>query len=242
MVPSAGPLLKADVAKLEQFHLRCIRLILSITRQQQWDTRLSSGELRQHWGAPDSVADMICCRRLEWLGHIMGMPDTRLLNAVFFAWFPITGPVGVARKRWKDMICHDIHSLHLPNWPQLYLLRHEWYAAYSASLAARQEAAQMPARDVVCEVCHQKFHHVSDMSCHKCVLGRQLPVHEQPGVRHCQCCLAKSGGFVVHRCAPTAAVPPARVAIPADCCHFHCSVCGRCMKSASGFKRHKCRH
>ena len=42
--------LSQDLKQLDQFHHRCLRAILAVSRQDQWDHRISNENLRQAWG------------------------------------------------------------------------------------------------------------------------------------------------------------------------------------------------
>ena len=52
------------------FHNRCVRTILGVSNKQQWSERITSLELRQRWGDPETAAMKVMKRRLEWLGHL----------------------------------------------------------------------------------------------------------------------------------------------------------------------------
>ena len=67
--------LRKDLKRLDSFHHRCIRSILGITNQQQWDNHITSQSIRQQWGDMEAVSDKVSKRRLEWLGHLARMPD-----------------------------------------------------------------------------------------------------------------------------------------------------------------------
>ena len=47
--------LKKDLKKLDSFHNRCVRTILGITNKQQWSQRITSLEIRQRWGDPETA-------------------------------------------------------------------------------------------------------------------------------------------------------------------------------------------
>ena len=63
--------LKRDMKRLHSFHHRCIRTVLGITKQQQWEQHIiTSQEIRQRWGDLTTVTEMMTACRLEWLGHL----------------------------------------------------------------------------------------------------------------------------------------------------------------------------
>ena len=76
--------LKKDMKRLDSFHHRCIRIVLGITNQQQWEQHITSQEIRQRWGDLTTVTAMVTARRLEWLGHLARMPTTRTPRKCLF--------------------------------------------------------------------------------------------------------------------------------------------------------------
>ena len=64
--------LKKNLKKLDSFHNRCVRTILGISNKQQWSEQITSLELRQRWGDPETATVKVMKRRLEWLGHVPG--------------------------------------------------------------------------------------------------------------------------------------------------------------------------
>ena len=42
--------------------------------------------MRRRWGIEETVGEMIQRRRLEWLGHVVRMPDYRTPKAMLFGW------------------------------------------------------------------------------------------------------------------------------------------------------------
>ena len=45
-------------------------------------------------------------RRLEWLGHLVWMPNYRIPQMCSFGWLPQTCPFHGPKKRWQEMIYH----------------------------------------------------------------------------------------------------------------------------------------
>ena len=67
--------LKKNLKRLDSFYNRCV------TNKQQWSERITSLELRQRWGDPETAAMKVMKHRLEWLGHLARMPDHRIPTA-----------------------------------------------------------------------------------------------------------------------------------------------------------------
>eukprot|EP00117_Sycon_ciliatum_P042213 scpid83525/ scgid6249/ Putative uncharacterized transposon-derived protein F52C9.6 len=89
--------------RLEVFHHHCIRVILGVSRDQQWQDRISSEELARRFGMPSSMAEVVRCHRLRWLGHLGRMEDSRLPKRVLFAEGLNTRPSHGPKKRWRDI-------------------------------------------------------------------------------------------------------------------------------------------
>ena len=70
--------LKADLHRLDVFHHRNIRVILGLSRSQQWQEHISSKQLREEWGDAGTLSERVRIRRLEWLGHLARMSDDRV--------------------------------------------------------------------------------------------------------------------------------------------------------------------
>ena len=70
-----------DVRRLNSFHNLCVRTILGITRFQQWQSRITSGQLFGQFGLYWSIADFVLKQRLRgglviWGGWIVcGYPS-----------------------------------------------------------------------------------------------------------------------------------------------------------------------
>ncbi len=243
-------LLQADVHRLERFHNRCVRVILDISRTRQWEDRLSSVTLHRMCGT-EPVADMISRRRLQWLGHIRRMEDSRLPKAILFSWLPASRPACGPRKRWRDVVRDDLKALNMyDRWYDQAMDRSEWIHSISDAIADRRTSQPRQCKTFCCDTCLRSFKRVGDLTRHKCTAERQKPVCQQVGAVQCLQCdrwFASRGGLAVHRCEQGQCDPPG-VTHPtprsADrnltCCSFHCSHCRRCFKSGSGFQRHNC--
>ena len=78
------PAKQRDIRRLEGFHHRCLRSILGIGRMQQRLQHISNEKVRQWFGMPTSLEVTIAGRRLQWLGHVARMEDSRLPKQFLF--------------------------------------------------------------------------------------------------------------------------------------------------------------
>jgi hypothetical protein len=79
-----------------------------------WRIR-SNLEMQNMYKSPDIVTE-IKVRRLEWLGHVIRMEDTRLPKMVFNAKPEGRRGVGRPRLRWLDDVEVDIKALGIKRW------------------------------------------------------------------------------------------------------------------------------
>ena len=112
-------LLQADLRQLEAFHNRCVRVILDVSRSQQWEERLTTASLH-HLCGTESVSTVVLRRRLQWLGHVARMDESRLPKQFLFGWLGKAWPAHSPRRRWCDVVRDYLQSLHLyPSWYSL---------------------------------------------------------------------------------------------------------------------------
>ena len=91
--------LQRELRKLDYFHHRCIQTVLGITNSQQWEELITTQEIRQRWGDPETATDKVCKRRLEWLGHLARMPEHCIPKMTLFGWLP--QPSGRAEEKME---------------------------------------------------------------------------------------------------------------------------------------------
>ena len=71
---------KADIKRLDTFHLKCLRSILGI----KWQDRVTNTEVLRRCGL-SGIEAIIMKQQLRWCGHVLRMDDDRLPKAVFFS-------------------------------------------------------------------------------------------------------------------------------------------------------------
>ena len=238
--------LKADLAMIDAFHHRAIRAILCVSRRQQRTDGLTNLQLRRRWGDERTLSDVVCQRRLEWLGHVARMPTDRHPQQILFGSLcgrrPFCGP----RRRWRDVVNKDLKRIGIQDWFARASDRPAWRNLVSSTVA-NPPIPELPS--ITCQTCDRTFRRPSDIARHKCSAQRRLPVSQQAGARLCSRCqrwFRSPGGLAVHNClqvVPTQPLPlaPASPApLATTCCSFHCPVCNRCFRSRPGFARHNC--
>ena len=157
--------------KLDSFHHRCLRTILGISNRQQWAQRITSQEVRRRWGDPATVSEKVTARRLEWLGHLARMPESRTPKRCLFGWLPQPRPRGGPRRRWRDVIRADLQEIRVPedDWYDLAVRsRRRWRTtcreALDESRATTQQrgASSSTSTLVMCLECGRSFRREGD--------------------------------------------------------------------------------
>lgn len=205
-------LLKRHTRKLDVFHHRCIRIILGISNHEQWSKHITMREIRRKWGDDDTASTKVAQRRLQWLGHLARMPDSRVPKSVLFGWLCKPRPRCGPKKRWRDVIRQDLKVIEVEEdkWydEAITSSRAKWRTLYRSGLEAHEDRQGMvttdtPIERVECEDCHRSFRRESDKKRHKCTNERRKPVCEQRGAAQCSACgtwFRSRGGLSVHVC------------------------------------------
>ena len=171
---------------------------------------------------------------MEWLGHLVRMPSTRIPRQLLFSSLPFPRPFCGPRLRWKDVAVRHIAAAGVPA-DRMVIARDRRKCREEVVPATTSEIPQV--KSVACETCDRFFRRHSDLKRHKCHSERQLLIHLQAGAIQCNKCnrwFASKGGLAVHACSATA-----------DQCQpthdgFLCVTCQRILSSVSGFRRHNC--
>ena len=161
------PAKQKDIRRLEGFHHRCLRSILGIGRMQQCLQHISNERVRQWVGMPTSLEVMIA-RRLQWLGHVARMDDSRLPKQLLFGWLPHLRPAHGVKLRWRDKVRRDLKTFRIneSTWYALAHDRQSWLLQYTKG--ASQVPLQLRHDLLVCSVCTRSFRRPQDMVRHNC--------------------------------------------------------------------------
>ena len=148
--------------RLEVFHDHCIRVILGVSRDQQWQERISSEELARRFGMPSSMAEIVRCHRLRWLGNLGQMEDSRLPKRVLFAEGLNTRSRHGPKKRWRDFAAADLSARCMTgDWWDLAQDRRDWRL-----MCNRPRPAEPKPRVFICG-CGKDFRRPNDLTRHR---------------------------------------------------------------------------
>ena len=159
-----------DLQRLESFHLRSIRMVLSISRARQMDEHVTTLQVRQWWGDMEQVSDKVRRRRLQWLGHLARMDD-RIPRQLLFGALPSKRPP----HGWKDPVKHDLAavSIGMNEWLDTADNRSEWRTRCQDGVynvvCSRVQPAVKP---LLCMVCTRHFSRPQDIARHSCTSRR----------------------------------------------------------------------
>ena len=183
----------------------------------QWTQHISSFKVRQRWGDLKTISTRVKQRRLEWLGHLIHMPNHRVPKISLFSWLPQTRPRGGPRRRWRDVIHKDLKEMGVPEnkwYEKVITSKARWQHICRTSISIeidqqqkqQQQASDQTPTQVQCTTCQQTFRRESDMKRHKGLQERKKPISEQQGAVQCSLCsrwFTSQGGLAMHHCQAT---------------------------------------
>ena len=154
------------VGKLDQFHWRCGRCILGISRTVQWKEHLTTAEVADRFGMVKSIGNLLTQYRLRWMGHVFQMPDTRHPKKLLFVYLFQKHSAHVAKLwKWSIRIWRSIKSV-----------SHHWYMAAQdctgwrtiCTICTNQHMMALPPyKPFVCITCHRSFWRQQEISTNK---------------------------------------------------------------------------
>ena len=104
---------------------KILRKIYGPTKENgQWRIKTNE-ELRTKYKSEDTVA-VIKIRRLEWLGHVSRMNETRSVKKIFEGKLEGRRGRGRPRLRWMNDVEDDLRKLGVKRWRTKALNREEW--------------------------------------------------------------------------------------------------------------------
>lgn len=132
---------KADIRKLDTFHLRCLRTILRI----KWEDHVPNTEILRRVKLP-GIEALIMKHQLRWSGHIVRMDDSRLPKAVLYSELSCgKRRQGGQHLRYKDIIRRHLTACGIPSdrWEELALHRSEWRSTVHKSVEQFEQTRLM---------------------------------------------------------------------------------------------------
>ena len=91
---------------------------------EQWRIKTNE-ELMTKYKAPD-IENVIKIRRLEWLGHVVRMNETRSIKKIFEGELEGRRSRSRPRLRWINDVEEDLRKLGVKRWRTKELEREEW--------------------------------------------------------------------------------------------------------------------
>ena len=152
--------LVTHVKHLQVFIMRCVRVILGVTR---WDQKRNT-ELRAAAGL-ERVEVMLMRRRLRWLGHVARMEETCIPKCLVVSKLARgKHSVGGQKRRWNDVIVCDLKKCDVySNWREQAQDRSAWRGWINAAakdVNEELEAKEQSKKDVLKQrrqaACHQQ--------------------------------------------------------------------------------------
>ena len=139
---------RAQVRRLEAFHIRCLQNILGVS----WQDRIPHATIFKSADV-NSIECMVITRQLKWVGHVIRMPENRIPRQVFYGELK-TGhrSIGGQKKRYRDQLNSWLKQSGIPP-GQLELLacdRSTWCGLVnqaSETFEAGRTAARMQQRE-----------------------------------------------------------------------------------------------
>jgi hypothetical protein len=102
-----------------------LRKIYGPTKENgQWRIK-TNAELVIKQKAPD-IVNVIKIRRLDWLGHVVRMNETRCVKKIFERKLEGRRVRGQPRLRWLNDVENDLRELGVKRWRTKALEREEW--------------------------------------------------------------------------------------------------------------------
>jgi hypothetical protein len=95
--------------------LLCIRIILGISKFQQWTERITLAQLAPQLRITD-IGEMLIRHWLRCLSHLGRMGSERLPKQLMFGEFYRTRSQHGAKKRWMDCIAADLMFASITEW------------------------------------------------------------------------------------------------------------------------------
>ena len=129
----------ADLARLEAFHVTCLRRILRVS----WMEKIPNEEIRRR-SSQTTLEVRLRWKRMKWLGHVERMGWNRLPRMVLWGRLSAgTRKPGRQKLRWLDVCSSDLKTVDAEySWRDLCQDRTKWRDLFSSTsfVTPREEA------------------------------------------------------------------------------------------------------
>ena len=118
-----GTIYRKHISKLERFQQFCLREILNI----RWQKRVTNEAVIKRAGCV-SIASLLMKSQLQWSGHVVRMPDSRLPKQLLYGELSLgTRALGGQMLRYKDTLRQTLKKCSIGvNWEDLSTDRAKW--------------------------------------------------------------------------------------------------------------------
>ena len=113
---------------------KILRKIFGLTKENEWWSIKINEELMTKYKTQDIVS-IIKIWRLEWLGHVVWMNETRSVKKIFEGKLDGRRSRGRPRLRWINDVEDDLRKLGVKGWRMKALEREEWTSIVKAAKA-----------------------------------------------------------------------------------------------------------
>ena len=129
-----------SVRRLNNFHNRCVRTIMGVSKYQQWKERITSRQLAEAFGMEVTMAHLLMKQRLRWLGHLARMEPSRMPKQLLYGELEKKRPTHGTKRRWRDLVTADIKAVNMDDgWYDLAQDRKAWQALCQEGLMSLVE-------------------------------------------------------------------------------------------------------
>jgi hypothetical protein len=102
--------------KLMVYERKGLRRIFGPTKQRNGTCRIKTNDELDELIRHKNVINHIKTQRLSWFGHLLRIPEERLVNEIY-KWKPMfTRPLGRPKNRWQNDIRNYMKKLKIKNW------------------------------------------------------------------------------------------------------------------------------
>uniref|UniRef100_A0A1B0EY09 Uncharacterized protein n=1 Tax=Phlebotomus papatasi TaxID=29031 RepID=A0A1B0EY09_PHLPP len=126
---------KLDEDRLNCFERKILRRIYGPVEESRGEWRIRHNHELYDLFNDHTIVGIAKSSRLRWAGHIMRMPNNRVVRKIFEGRPVGSRTVGRPRKRWEDDVDNDARKINVRNWRALTSNRENWRRAVEEAKA-----------------------------------------------------------------------------------------------------------